>query len=677
MKKKQNPRNPALADALLNAMGRDNPAPRHEPLKTGNRQIALSEPGNNNSLHSFYRAFKINLKDTRKVSPALISLATDVARDGLAIETTKEEAELSGEIIKQLGLRLLSPSISDDTSDLVITIASLSAGCQASAIKDFSLEILAEAVILERLPMNFIISVPRNHKERRLLSRIPIEDVNNRIRSEKLRRETYRYDKEDAGSDPLDSIRQAVIQAKSIAFNLRLNPKIITPPLNADDIRLVLAWKNKSLPIGTEPTLISMLDILDGWDISRLCSARSAELAAAQFYRQLGSTVTDVSIGQLNNHDTDWKTHDLIVDGKPVDIKNARQSFSDPSRYSEYLVPQFKEERRAGRAVSIVAVFSEYLSAGHLLAGESAQCTIIGEASQAELDSLVQWINSTFDGVLFSKEGSFSTGAKLPGWCFDYDTDMQADGNVAGALERIGQQAALSSLSLSEAGCSLMPFAFTSEKSLIKSMLERKHAAPEHSLQIWESLRSMKSFIGWSRRSLFIFVVGYTLAQAKSGVQDWSPNLLTEWLFLDKSKKATYWPMCLYDPLRYIAGIITSMAVLWRKSRETLNRLSSFRLASPWILIGSDANGNELTLMAYCGGWIKDGNRNVKCGQSPLILGVDQSCPHCNRLICHKCGYCTNNCTGMAMRQRESLSTALEVHSSEPITQARPSPASS
>jgi hypothetical protein len=43
----------------------------------------------------------------------------------------------------------------------------------------------------------------------------------------------------------------------------------------------------------------------------------------------------------------------------------------------------------------------------------------------------------------------------------------------------------------------------------------------------------------------------------------------------------------------------------------------------------------------------------VKCGQSPLYVGQNESCNACGKLVCHQCGYCAKSCQACAPRQAE------------------------
>lgn len=141
----------------------------------------------------------------------------------------------------------------------------------------------------------------------------------------------------------------------------------------------------------------------------------------------------------------------------------------------------------------------------------------------------------------------------------------------------------------------------------------------------------------------------------KAGIEGWTPRRFNDYIFIDKTSGAKYWPLGLHDPLGYVAGIVNAMDTLWVRSRELLNGFVSFRMISPWILLGTDSNGVEITILAYCGGWIKiDKTRGTKCGMSPLVIGIDQSCPYCKHLICHECEFCTEGCTRVANQLESS-----------------------
>ena len=118
-----------------------------------------------------------------------------------------------------------------------------------------------------------------------------------------------------------------------------------------------------SLELGTrDRRLIDRWSSSDGEEEQeRLSSARHAEKAVDAYYRQLGHSVEDVSIQQLDDaalEDSGWKTHDLLVDERPLDVKNVR--FSREGALNEHLWRDHKA-KRGGQPVAIVGVASEKL----------------------------------------------------------------------------------------------------------------------------------------------------------------------------------------------------------------------------------------------------------------------------------------------------------------------------
>lgn len=120
--------------------------------------------------------------------------------------------------------------------------------------------------------------------------------------------------------------------------------------LTEDDVQLARLWVTEA---GNEYQQAQML------------SARAAEKVVMQFYRQFGCQVLDVSGQQLGADlaGADWLTHDLLVDGKPVDVKNTRpkDSYTDGrTGYAEHVVKRFKQDR-SNQHVTIVGVRSPFL----------------------------------------------------------------------------------------------------------------------------------------------------------------------------------------------------------------------------------------------------------------------------------------------------------------------------
>jgi hypothetical protein len=369
----------------------------------------------------------------------------------------------------------------------------------------------------------------------------------------------------------------------------------------------------------------------------------------------LGRDVADISITQLEGRDDSWKTHDLLVDSHPIDVKNARESFSDRSRYSEYLVPQFKEVRSIRRDVAIAAVFSRYLTADQIAEGATPHCTILGVVTKRDLDELGAWLNDRFEGLL--EVSYLGGGGPLPGWCFEYEGNHYPTRDTATAEAG----AVVKDLSTHPR---LMPHlrwsrpltVFSDDEETVSRTLSATCASADVArahYETWRFISDLRRTVGLSRRSLFAGAIALTLAQSRSEHAVWSPALLTEWLFLDQSRSQQTRPLGLQDPLGYVANIVQAMTVLWRTSRRELSRFRTFKMKSPRILIAIDERGLEHTIMAYCGGSIErqDGSFLAKCGSSPLVLGVNQTCTECHRLICNVCGFCEAACLGYAVRR--------------------------
>lgn len=359
-------------------------------------------------------------------------------------------------------------------------------------------------------------------------------------------------------------------------------------------------------------------------------------------------TVRDVSLTQLETGKEDWRTHDLLADGLAFDVKNARQSFSDRSRYSEYLIPRFKETRISGDAVTILGVFSRYLPADEIEKGASTQCMVLGVVSQPDLDALVAWLNKMFGKVM--SVAPLISGKRLPGWCFDYsDLHLPKRPEAIKSIVKVLGDPQIDIIDSAAIRIPRMLASFVSDERVITRLAARYGLSKEQydeNMRLWRHLALTNASVGFSRRTLFAFVIGYTLLQAHKGVTDWTPALIGDWLFLSKSAEHRCRPLGLDDPLAYVAGAVDAMTTLWSTSREQLRSFRSFRLISPWILVGTDSVDTEWTLMAYCGGWFLkgDGSPLAKCGRSPLVLGMDSSCRSCRRLICRECGFCSDRC---------------------------------
>jgi hypothetical protein len=126
-------------------------------------------------------------------------------------------------------------------------------------------------------------------------------------------------------------------------------------------------------------------------------------------------------------------------------------------------------------------------------------------------------------------------------------------------------------------------------------------------------------------------------------------------------------PLGAADPLGIIDGLCESLEVLWQARQSLrLDRFNSFKFSGPGLLQGrEDFNSRWETILAYCGGWvyrIDDHGKWVKsdqslpqklgkCGNTPLILGRENLCAACHKLICTHCGFCSQSCEDAGLRE--------------------------
>jgi hypothetical protein len=356
--------------------------------------------------------------------------------------------------------------------------------------------------------------------------------------------------------------------------------------------------------------------------------------------------VIDIAKTQLDPTASDWKTHDLLVGEQPIDVKSARQSSARPDRYSEYFVPKFKAERRSGKDIVITSVLNTpYRSAESILEGAYSRSLVLGEVTQRQLDDLAHWIKLRFQGAI--EVSNFAASNRIPGWCFDYGWNSRLDDSDFGqnfdALVDLlrHERNVRREIKLPKMLIALMPD-HAREKFLgvDTDLLDRREADKS----VLKEIIGLRQTIGLSRGSIFLFVVSLTISNIHQNSENWSPISLHPWLFWDATSRSKVWPLGVHDPLAYVAEILFGMEALWNTSKERLTKYTSFRLKGPSILVGMDSSGAEQTLIAYCGGWRQLGQRPIKCGQSPLILGLHASCRKCGRLVCDNCGSCMDGC---------------------------------
>ena len=404
--------------------------------------------------------------------------------------------------------------------------------------------------------------------------------------------------------------------------------------LSEQDSDLCLLWSgNHQTHFGEVRTLINVLGY---YEAARLSSARAAELAAAEYYRALDFMVEDVSILQLGGVDRRWKDFDLFVDSRPIDVKNARRSFSNPDTYVEHCVPKFKSDRQTGKEVVIVGVLSNSVKVDPLFQEIRTDALVLGELRDSEFENLLGWLQVRFGDVIdyaATKEASFH-----PGWQFEYPPEHYPGHSSARAhVQNVMSLLDVGGLEPCEIPLWFLPLA-AANQSLEKLQL------PATKATIAQDIRSIESGPGISRPALYLYVMSAFLKMmSQQRATDALAKALDEMLFVGHIKTSRdQYPVGLEDPQRYVFCLIAAMQQIGAAVHRQGRKLTSFALRHPAILKGRLENGEWITLLAYCGGWFQS---KYKCGTIPLVYGTHSLCEECSHLICSRCDYCSHNCS--------------------------------
>lgn len=421
--------------------------------------------------------------------------------------------------------------------------------------------------------------------------------------------------------------------------------QLVMASSNADDIHLCLTWAGIGATTTTQhcgPQ--NLIEAIGDYEANRLLSARIAEHAAAAFYEALDHEVIDVSIGQIGNFDDQWKDFDLLVNGRPIDVKNSRRSFSSHDSYVEHCVPKFKLSRASGTEVSVTGVLSEY-STVERLAESNSSCRILGEVTASEIRRLHVWAGRRF-GRILNIDGLWKPNYQ-PGWIFEYPPEHYPSRKTA----------------IADIPClieNLKASGITNDRIpgwLLPLCPDRELASPltgsSQQSKILIDLHSLDDEIGFSRPGLFIYVMGLFLEAIASNEQPGQlDGPLRALLFLHEPPLSR--PLGLEDSQSYVANLIDMLVQVQNEVHQQNIKLTAFRLTHPSILRGQRDSGSWMTLLAYCGGWRQVPVR-ARCGTTPLFFGQHEVCPNCGHLVCSTCGYCSRDCDLVTQRQYDGV----------------------
>lgn len=408
--------------------------------------------------------------------------------------------------------------------------------------------------------------------------------------------------------------------------------------LGADDLLLCLQWSNiYPLPdrSASGSSILKYFVHCAGPVVaSRLISARRAELLVKKYYLGLGRSVVDVSILQLGDKTDDWRDFDFDV-GYPIDVKNTRSTINGGMHYAEHTVAKFKTYRKTSEDVRIVGVRSPYFSRPFKAnqEGDETASIVLGETSVRTLAHLVSWLSNRF-GSLFEWAGVSSRG-RLAGWLFEYPDDHYIGRAEAGVklvdyFRRVGGVRDKPALYLVAA-------AYGADINLASD-------------QLLSDLARLFASCGISKRALILYSMGIFLETAVKGdcaiaLSRRLREVTTLWQGFAGSN------LGLDDPLDYVSRFFSAFEVIGENIGLVSSRVRCFRLKSSEILDVVYTDGSSQVLLAYCGGFIRGAGR---CGHAPLVIGQNDVCPSCSRLVCDKCGFCGQSCP-ICLKRVESL----------------------
>lgn len=421
--------------------------------------------------------------------------------------------------------------------------------------------------------------------------------------------------------------------------------------LTDQDRRLASLW----LPLSTN-------DRIHEANRAQMLSARMAELAVQHFYRRLGFSCKDVALTQLNHSGEDWKTHDLLLNGRiPIDVKNARTPYHDDTGYVEHCIPCFKKARNL-EDVTITGVLSPYLTLWDFENPDSLEnqsnrkkskkpfkrnITVIGEVRQNKVHGLQKhFTSSSFVPQLLEHD-------TFPAWLFDFsDRYYNQHLRSAARLRAIAAKPLPPWEEIHLLHPNPLP-AFIAANTPIPDSW-RQFLTPAQQALYGKLCPAGRNNKRVSLPFLYLTILTDFLDHLRNphiNSAAFSPKEYELLLYID-AKSRTF-PLGIVDPLDIIRNLIDTLVTLWQVNDQlSLKNIRSFQFRGLGLLRGRAADGdNWTTILAYCGGRTE---QNVKCGERPLIYGKAKTCPVCKRLICPQCGFCQQGCPEYIKRRGDS-----------------------
>jgi hypothetical protein len=382
---------------------------------------------------------------------------------------------------------------------------------------------------------------------------------------------------------------------------------------------------------------------------AQMISARGAEKLVIRFYQALGYQVEDISIHQVTQKSKTWTLGDIRLDSQYLlDVKNSRKSVNSNS-YSEFCVPQFKESR--GNDVKIVGVLSPYLQKKYMQGRENPRFHVknpqlLGAFDKAKLSELETIFSDRFISINMPRESD--TNKYLPPWLFDYDQRYyKQQCEILIELQKLSDQDIPSWEDISVVAQNSIPLFVAAKRPLPQNWVNNLPQWQVNFINFLINLPIERITLPY----LFLSILKHFLSMLSYRGGDYSPKRYLEVFYLSEKQIK---PLKLYDPLNIIEDFCDTLQTLWdNRQASRLDEFKIFKFSGQGLLQGKRTESERIltTILAYCGGWV-DGMG--KCGFRPLVIGREQNCPGCGRLICPQdnCGFCSDRCSDYIERKK-------------------------
>lgn len=369
--------------------------------------------------------------------------------------------------------------------------------------------------------------------------------------------------------------------------------------------------------------------------VSRLLSARCAELLVAECYRTwLGAdSVVDVSrLQRTSPSDSRWRTHDLEVGGKPLDVKSAWCTQGRPHVYSTHFVKRLKTTAQRC-PVWVAGVFAPTARPGDLIRSpdsveRSVQRSVQGlrflgitsaRRMAAYRDAFL--IPGRFEPDLPADPGDREL--HLPAWVFELSpaATRARDETLAG----LRGDALPDATWAAAARWSPLP-------ALLAAGVDPSTTWARDALTSWTrgfvaDWLPVRARFGLQLPALYLSLLRYVLTAPPPSDVGSALEELRSILFAGDVTR----PLGLADPLEQITSLIATLALVLQELARMESPIVCFRLVGTRILRGRPLDtppDEERTLVAYC----------YACGAWPLVLGQHPPCSY-HHLTCD-CGKC-------------------------------------